>query len=143
MDARPKGIGDRVTPLAISIAATLDQLCRVAGVSPAESSPEAGAAVCDALRRAGVFPVPGSESCPLSCPLNRWLRGELGLPEYVSVHESPRVIITTGAVRVHRWEGGVLRCESVGLPVAVKAALVLLARPAGRAMREASGREAA
>lgn len=55
---------------AIKVAAVLDDICRAAGVSPADPSPEAGYEVWAALERAGLMPL---DAEVLNCPLNTLL----------------------------------------------------------------------
>ena len=120
---------------AIKVRAVLEDICRAAGVSPADPSPEAGYEVWAALERAGLMPL---DTEVLNCPLNTLL---VRLVYPGDRDPGCKLAVTTGRVVLTRvlTEPLAVRATSKGaghgrefvpLPPAVKAAVAIYDRRA-------------
>lgn len=108
---------------AARVRAALDDLCKLAGVSPAESTPEAGRAVLAAL------PPGGEQSHPQLCALALWLRAATGITGAIGGAEPALAVTPFRVLVLGRREAGARERRNVDLPPAVRAAVRIADHP--------------
>jgi len=118
-----------MTSTAINVASALDDLCREAQASPAESSPEAGLAVARTLVRLGVRVPLDSVRSPCSCPLACYLlRACRELTDDPQEQGKVYVLVGTNHAMLRWFRDGRRVWEFVPLPPVVRAAVVEVGR---------------